>query len=308
MFRLNDIILLLVIYVSILLGVLLPRLGSLFQPYLLYFMMYVFFSSFLPIKTDTIWHTLTGSVWTIVFLAFLKTIALPITIYFLFRATYPPYAISAMLLSGISTGIVGLFISNLVNANTSLVLVMVVITSMLVPFTLPALVKIILARSIDISLYGMIRMLSLVIFVPILAVETLRHLKPGLINGIMKRQFPVLLVVLSLVMQGAFSQYAQFFYQNPSTILMAMLVGVILSGIYFSVGILSFLKGSIRNQLAAVISLGNINNVLTIVFASQFFGPLEATVAALYMLPFFGLILPLRIYRTWRQNQKCGKN
>jgi len=38
------------------------------------------------------------------------------------------------------------------------------------------------------------------------------------------------------------------------------------------------------------------NNVLIIVFAARFFGPLEPTVAALYILPFFGLIIPLRMY------------
>jgi hypothetical protein len=34
------------------------------------------------------------------------------------------------------------------------------------------------------------------------------------------------------------------------------------------------------------------NNVLVIVFSSEFFTPLEPTVAAMYMIPFFGLILP----------------
>lgn len=301
MFRLNDLILLLVIFLSMLIGILLPRFGSLFQPYPLCLMMLLLFLSLLNIKIDSIWHTLRNSVWTIIFLSFLKTIAMPIGIYFLFKVTYPSYAIAAMLLSGISTGVVAPFISNLVKANSSLVLVMVVITSMLVPFTLPAMVKILLARSIEISLSGMIRMLSLVIFVPILTVETLRRLSPGLIKAIMKRQFTVSLVIFSLINLGVFSRYAEFFRQKPATILVAPLVAVILSVIYLMVGILFLLIESVENQLSAAISLGNMNNVLIIVFASQFFGPLEPTVAAMYMFPFFGLILPLRIYRHWRQ-------
>lgn len=302
MFRLNDLILLLVIFLSILAGVLLPRLGSIFQPYPLYLMTLLLFLSFLSIKIGAIWHILRNCFWTIILLSFLKIIVLPIGIYFLFRFTYPSYAIAAMLLSGISTGVVAPFISNLVKANSSLVLVMVVSTSMLVPFTLPAIVKILLARSVEISLFGMIRMLSLVIFVPILAVETLRRLSPGLMKEIIKRQFPVSLVIFSLINLGVFSRYAEFFHQKPATILVALLVAMVLSGIYLLVGILFLLIGSVENQLAAAISLGNMNNVLVIVFASQFFGPLEPTVAAMYMFPFFGLILPLRIYRHWRQN------
>lgn len=305
MFRLNDLILLLVIFLSIFVAILVPRFGSLFQPYILYLMILLLFLSLLSIKIDTIWFTLRNSVWTIIFLSFSKTVVLPICIYFLFMVTYPTYAIAALLLSGISTGVVAPFISNLVKANSSLVLVMVVVSSLLVPFTLPAIIKILLAHSIEISLFGMIRMLSLVIFVPILAVEALRRLTPGLIEGIMKRQFPVSLVIFSLINLGVFSRYAEFFYQKPSTILVALFVAVVLSGIYLLVGILFLLMGSVENQQAGAISFGNMNNVLIIVFASQFFGPLEATVAAMYMFPFFGLILPLKVYRNWRQNQKA---
>lgn len=304
MFRLNDLILLLVIFLSILAGVLLPRFGSLFQPYLLYFMMFFLFLSFLSIKIGNIWCTLKQSFWTILFLSFLKTIALPIGVYFLFRVIYPSYAIAALLLSGISTGVVAPFISNLVKANSSLVLVMVVITSLVVPFTLTATIDILLARSIELAVSAMIRMLSLVIFVPILAVETLRRLRPGLIEEIMKRQFPFSLVTFSLINLGVFSRYAEFFYQKPSTILVAILVAVILSAVYLVVGVFSLSIGTLENQLAGAISLGNINNVLIIVFASEFFGPLEPTVAAMYMFPFFGLILPMRIYRQWRLNRK----
>jgi BASS family bile acid:Na+ symporter len=45
-----------------------------------------------------------------------------------------------------------------------------------------------------------------------------------------------------------------------------------------------------------VVMLGNINNVLVIVFASEFFGPVEPLVAAMYMIPFFVIVIPLRCY------------
>jgi len=62
-----------------------------------------------------------------------------------------------------------------------------------------------------------------------------------------------------------------------------------------------FLKSSVENQLAAVITIGNVNNVLVLVFAAEFFGPREPTLAAMYMVPFFGLIFPLRVYRRFRK-------
>jgi BASS family bile acid:Na+ symporter len=52
------------------------------------------------------------------------------------------------------------------------------------------------------------------------------------------------------------------------------------------------------DRLAGAISFANINNVLIIVFSSQFFGPLSPTLAAMYMLPFFAMIVPARIAGT----------
>jgi BASS family bile acid:Na+ symporter len=304
MFRIQDLILLLVIFVSILTGVLLPRIGSLFQPFVLYLMMLLLFLSFLTIKMDTIYLALKNAVGTIALLAILKTIVLPIGVYFLFRALCPSYALAALLLSGISTGVVAPFIANVVKANSPLVLVMVIITSLLAPFTLPAILKILLARSVDISLFAMIRMLCLVVFIPIFAVETLRRIRPGAVIRIMGSQFPISLVIFFMINMGVFSQYADFFCQKPGTVLTALAIAVLLSGIYLLAGILSLPLASLENQLAGVISLGNINSVLIIVFASQFFGPLEATLAAMYHFPFFGLILPLKLYRSWRLDRK----
>jgi len=279
MFRIQDLILLLVIFVSILTGVLLPRIGSLFQPFVLYLMMLLLFLSFLTIKMDTIYLALKNAVGTIALLAILKTIVLPIGVYFLFRALCPSYALAALLLSGISTGVVAPFIANVVKANSPLVLVMVIITSLLAPFTLPAIIKILLAR-------------------------TLRRIRPGAVIRIMGSQFPISLVIFFMINMGVFSQYADFFCQKPGTVLTALAIAVLLSGIYLLAGILSLPLASLENQLAGVISLGNINSVLIIVFASQFFGPLEATLAAMYHFPFFGLILPLKIYRSWCLDRK----
>jgi BASS family bile acid:Na+ symporter len=73
-------------------------------------------------------------------------------------------------------------------------------------------------------------------------------------------------------------------------------VAFVLAAIYCVVGILFFRRGRVENQLAGAFMLGNINNVLVIVFSSEFFGPLEPLVAAMYMIPFFVIVIPLRYY------------
>jgi len=302
MLSLNDVVLFLVLFCSMLGGILMPHVGLFIQPYTLFFLMFLLFLSYLSINLDTIWNTVRTSARTIVFLTTVKMIVLPLGVYFIFNIFYPAYAPAALLLTGISTGVAAPFISTLVKANTSLVLVMVVITAPLAPFILPTLVKLLLAQSMDISLLSMIRMLCLVVFIPILAVEVFRRLTPAVIRAFEKKRFLFSLIMIALVNFGVFSQYADFFRQKPHTILVAILVAVALGIIYFMVGILVLWGSPVENQLAGIITIGNMNNVLVIVFSSQFFGPLEPTVAAMYMIPFFFLIFPLSMYRRWRQN------
>jgi len=99
MFRLKDLILLGVIFSSIMAGVLVPRLGAVFQPLPLYAMMTILFLSFLPIETAAIWDIIKGATLVIVCLLFIRMILLPVSVTLLFRAIWPTFSLSALLLS-----------------------------------------------------------------------------------------------------------------------------------------------------------------------------------------------------------------
>ena len=300
MFRLNDLILLLVIFSSLFAGILFPEQVSFLQPFPLYLMMLLLFLSFLTTQMTSVWEILKSHGPAVIWLSFLKMLLVPALIYFLFREFYPQYAIGALLLTGVSTGVVAPFISGLVNANSSLVLVMVVISSLIVPFSLPFLVKLLAGQDVAIPLSRMVQMLSLVIFVPAVAAETLRRLSPSILNKLVAKRYPVSLIMFAAINLAVFSKYADFFRQNPATILEATSISIILGAVYVIIGVLTHCKSTLSNQLAAAITFGNINNVLVIVFASEFFGHLEPTLAATYMIPFFGLIIPMRIFQRIR--------
>jgi BASS family bile acid:Na+ symporter len=300
MLRLKDFLLLIVIYSSVLTGVLFPRASSVFQPVPLYSMMSLLFLSFLPIKIGHIWQTIRHFSWTIFLFVIFRMLFLPTCIALLFRLIWPAYSLSALLLSGISTGVVAPFISNLLGGNSPLVLVMVVVTSLLVPFTLPPLVGLLFGQTMHISLFSMTRLLSIVIFIPILSVEVVRKVFPGLAEVLMRTQYHIALVLFAMTNLGIFSKYSEFFYQKPMTIAAAALASFILGALYLMAGLFISWGRTVEDQLAAVISLGIMNNVLVIVFSSEFFTPIEPTVAAMYMIPFFALIIPLRAYRGWK--------
>jgi BASS family bile acid:Na+ symporter len=300
MFRLRDLILLVVSFSSIMAGVLFPRFGVFFQPLPLYAMMTLLFLSFLSIEINAIWDTIKGSSLVIVCFLFIRMILLPICVTLLFRTIWPAFGLSALLLSGISTGVVAPFISNLLNANTPAVLVMVVVSSLLVPFTLPPLVHLLFSQSMAMSIFPMMRLLFVVIFIPMAAAELLRRGSSKTAKKLVSCQYTISLLLFAVTNLGIFSKYSAFFYQKSMTVLSAVGVSFLLGAIYFLAGLLIALGRDTKDQLAAVISFGIMNNVLVIVFSSEFFTPLEPTVAAMYMIPFFGLIIPMRAYRGWK--------
>jgi BASS family bile acid:Na+ symporter len=291
----NDFILFAVVFGSIAVAVCCPELGSIFQSYFMYCMMMLLFLSFLRIDFRALLDASTSSLVGLTALILVKLFILPSVLYFAALFTFPEYAIPVLLLSGISTGVVAPFIAMVVDADVSVVLRMVVITSLIVPFSLPSLVKLLAGAEIHIPLGTMVQLLSIVIFIPIFAVLVLRQLWPTLLEMIFRRQFPLSLTLFALINLGVFSKYSSFFFQNPESILVSIIVAYVLAIIYFTSGWLIAARGKTGMRVAAGISLALMNNVLVIVFSSQFFGPLSPMLAAMYMFPFFTLIVPMKL-------------
>jgi BASS family bile acid:Na+ symporter len=293
--RLNDLILFAVVFGSIGAAVMFPGAGKIFQPFLLYFMMLFLFLSFLKIDFKALLDTSTSSLLKLGMMTAVKLIVLPSALYYLSLRVLPDYAIPILLLSGISTGVVAPFMAAVVNADVAAVLRMVVATSLLVPFSLPGLVKVLAGADMDIPLATMIELLAVVIFIPISAVAFLRRYRPSLVQVLSDRQFPISLMLFTLINLGVFSKYSHFFFSHPESIFLSIIVAYVLSIIYFLTGWLITPNLNSSERMAAGVSLALMNNVLVIVFSARFFGPLSPTLAAMYMFPFFSIIVPAKL-------------
>jgi len=294
-FRKSDFFLLLVIFSAMAVGIGLPEFGRIFAPYPLYLMMFQLFFSFLKIDFLRVFHELRKKGSILFILCFFKLCIIPVGLFFLTQALWPEYALPVLLLSGISTGVLAPFISGLLEASSLLVLMMVVISSLLAPFSLPVLVSLLIGRTIEISFLVMVRILVMVIFLPALAAILLRYLRPAYLEKLEKVQFPASLILIACINLGVFAKYSSFFIGAPVKVAETILVSFILSAVYHLLGFLVMWGMKREDRLAGAISFAYMNNVLVIAFSSQFFGPLAPALAALYMLPFFTMIVPARI-------------
>ena len=300
MIRAQDLLLLAVTFSTIILAVLFPRFGNLFHAFPLYCLMALLFLSFLSIPLKSIWQVAQSSWLLVVYLLVVKMIVVPVSVYFLFHWLFPTHALAALLISAMAPGVVAPFFSEMLLANTSLVTVGMFTGSLLVPVTLPALVKVLAGHTIQLSFATMANILGMVVFVPFVLSEILKRSSPRMAEKLIDKRFVVSLLLFAMTNFGVFSKYSVYFRQQPSMVWVAFLVTVVLASIFFVAGIAFSWKLALPEQLAIIISLSQVNNVLVLVFSSQLFGPIEPMVAAMYSIMFFSLLVPIRGYQNWR--------
>ncbi|MGC8602236.1 MAG: bile acid:sodium symporter family protein [Desulfomonilaceae bacterium] len=293
--RRNDVILLLVIFFSSLVAILSPDLCRPLQRYPLYLMMLLMFLSFLRINFGSLFDTSAKSLKNLILLVLFKLAILPTILFWVTSLFLPDFAIPVLILSGISTGVVAPFIATLFDSDVASVLRMVVITSLLAPFSLPIIIKALVGAKVEIPLGLMAQILAMVIFIPLLAVILARRFFENGLEKLFHYHYPISLVIFTAINLGVFSKYSNFFFQNPHLIFLSLIIAYILSLMYYLAGFLLASNGSSDDRIASGISFGVMNNVLVIVFSSQFFGPLSPTLAAMYMFPLFSMIIPIKI-------------
>jgi BASS family bile acid:Na+ symporter len=146
----------------------------------------------------------------------------------------------------------------------------------------------------------MANLLGMVVFVPFVLAEILKRSSPWMAERLIDQRFSLSLLLFAMTNFGIFSKYSVYFRQQPSMVWVAFLVTVVLAAIFFVAGIAFSWKLALAEQLAMIISISQVNNVLVLVFSAQLFGPIEPMVAAMYTIMFFSLLVPIRGYQRWR--------
>ena len=293
MLRIKDIVLLLVVFGSMAAGVLWPNETRKLGPFLSWFLMGMLFLAFLKVFPSEIWGTLQRYSVKLPLLILAKLIVLPLIIYSIASKLLPAYALGLILLAGASTGLSAPFFSGYVGANIPLVLAMTVVTTLLLPLTLPLLVKILIGRELHFDLIGLVGFLAVLIFLPLLASGFSRRLLPRLSGWLDEQSYPISLVLLAAMNLGAFGLYTPFLKAHHADVVISVLVGSGLAAVMASAGVVLFWFASPQERVAAGGALGWINNVLVIVLGHYFHDPLISVLAALYMVPYYLLIIPL---------------
>jgi bile acid:Na+ symporter, BASS family len=293
MINIKDLILLVVVSISMVAGVAWPEAARPIGPFLSWALMGLLFLAFLKVYPPAIWHTLRRYPIKMSMLVLIKLIVLPLLVFPIVIKFFPAYALGLLLLAGVSSGLSAPFFSGLVGANIPLVLAMTVVTTLLLPLTLPLMVKILVGREINFDLFRLAGFMLTLIFLPMLASLFFRRWLPRASNWVDEHSFAISLVLLVTINLGAFGLYAPFLREHQHQVVVSVLIGSGLGALMAGTGLILFWSSPPTERVAAAGALGWINNVLVIVLGNYFNDPLTSVVAALYLVPYYAMIIPL---------------
>lgn len=293
------IILAISILISTICGILFPSTGELFSPYLLVILGLLLFLNLIQLDFQDLISTFQRPKFLLI-LSIAKVIILPVTMYFVTNQIFPKYALSVLLLSGISTGLGAPFVTNYVGGRLSIIVGMVIITSLMVPFILPLLVYVLYNTEFSIPLFDMILLLVISLLVPLLGSGIIKKYLPKLATTINNSSLPLSIILMDLINFTIFSKFSSYFYlELPFVINTTILAFVLFAGFAVTGYLILYLinkDSSMKDKISGLIAISYVNNILVTVFAQQFFGSQVAALAAFYNIPYYIGIIFLKIF------------
>jgi len=288
------------ILISTILGILFPSTGELFSPYILIILGLLLFLNLIQLDFQDLISIFRNPKFLLI-LSILKVIIIPVVMYFVTNLINPKYALSVLLLSGISTGLGAPFVTNYVRGRLSIIVGMVIITSLAVPFVLPTLVYVLYNTEFSIPVFDMILLLIISLVVPLVGSGIIKKYLPGLATSINKSSLPLSILLMDLINFAIFSKFSSYFYLELPFVIITTILAFVLFSTFAITGYFIFYfmnkdsDSSTKDKISGLIALSYVNNILVTVFAQQFFGSQVAALAAFYNMPYYIGIIFLKI-------------
>lgn len=280
---------------GIVVGLALPDFGKLFEPYLLWFLGGLLFLSYLTIDLHELRRSLHEPklLTCVVILILFVT---PVVFYYFTRLVYPSMALPVLILTAMPAGMSSPAFTKLVSGKVSLALVVVTLTTILVPFTAPYLIQLLVGAEVSFSLFDMMMTLVYLVFAPFILALIIRRLLPGIINKTKGAYGGLSIVLIVLIIMGPLALNADYLLDNVLSILPGILFLFLVSFLLHVVGWFSAHKRSFEDKKALVVCNAYMNFGMAIAIAAKFFSPEVVIAVLLYELPWDLMLIPLTFF------------
>jgi bile acid:Na+ symporter, BASS family len=299
-------------------GVLSPSAGLVFEPYLLIWLGLLLFVNLIRLNPKDVLDSFAKPT-NIVVMTFFKLIILPLGVYAITYFIYPKLALSATLLSGVSTAFGAPFAVNFIGrAKLSTMVGVIVVSSIAAPFTLPTIAYFLFKEKISIPLFDMIFLLAMALLIPLFVGWYTRKKADRLAKTINENSLSISLILIVLINLSVFANFSSYFFMNSLFVIELVIAAFLLFGLYglagyyyhYSYYFFALITGIRRkrrrensnnnkgeekeDKITGLLAMTYISNILVVVLAHQFFDIKTEALAAFYQIPYYGGLLLLK--------------
>lgn len=284
-----------VLFASLGLGLALPAQAGTLAPYSTFFLGAIFFLSALKIDFKEFSKYLKDE-WMLVVVNAWMLVILPIIVYMFARLLVPDLALAFLLLAAMPAGMTSPLLAEIAGGRQSLALVLTITTSLLAPFTIPLVIKLLAGATVMVSFFTMFLSLAKVIFVPFALALVVKRIWHHKIKATYYTFKPISILLLGLLIAGVVAKQADVILHGLNASFIRQIVALFILFILFHVfGYFTVFWHGVRDRMTVTVCVTYLNFTLAIYLAGTFFNDPRVTLpVVLSVLPWSLLMLPFR--------------
>jgi len=270
---------------GIILGMLFPSL-KLISPYLTYILMFVLFLSSLKMDTAKLFKRI-KELKLLIFLVSFILIIIPIFLYLIFKGFLDlEYSLAILILLVMPSGMTVPVYSTILNGDKELALIIVILTSLLCPITIPFLLHFLVGVQITINSLQIFYSLSVIIFIPLILSILLKKVGKNFIEKTKKYYSPLSIILIMFIITGAIAKANVIqAIGGAKEIIYPFFLLFVLAILMHLIGYFILYKMNKEVKIASSLTTAYKNSTLAIVFAAQFFSAKTLLLVTLYQIP-----------------------
>ena len=249
------------------------------------FLMFAFFLGCLKIDFKEVLH-LKNSIKKLIFFVLFNLVLLPVIFYSLSFSLSIDTRLGLFLLAAISGAVMTPLIANIFRLKILWSVAFVSLTSVLMPFTLPVLVKLFFDISFEISLLEMMFFLLKIVFIPFVLAMIFKKYLVKITKKIIKLSGFIGSINMAIFLGILIAVNQPFLALNLFTWEAAFIL-VLLFILFFARFLIGFFMPyeNAKERWTNSLMFGNMNNGLVVLLAAEFFSPQVLFVALLSSVP-----------------------
>ena len=239
---------------------------------------------------DRVWH----SKGTIFVFDLLMLIGLPIIVYLVAMVVVPEYALPLLILAAMPTGMAAPLMADIVGGRESLAMAMTVTTSLLAPFTVPAMIRLLAGVSVEVGFWSMFLSIAEIIFIPFILAWFVKSIAPGVVAKTKWSLGKISTVFLGLLVAGIIAKQSSSIVSSFVSfgLFKSLWIVTILVAFFYILGYFIYVGKVGRDRLTLTVSFANMNFTLAIYLAQKYFPKPEIIIPiTLAVVPWFVFIV-----------------